>query len=125
MSDTTGDAVVRQAQDDSWWNEDPLVVKAAVTGTVGSVLLALGAFGLVTEEQRLVIIEQVGAIAYGLFVVLPFVVAMVTAIVGKVGKTGVFSPKTAAEVAVRNYNLGRSPFSEAAGGVAPGPTLDV
>lgn len=125
MSDTTGDAVVRQANDDSWWNKDPLVVKAAVTGAVGSVLLALGAFGLVTEEQRLVIMEQVGNIAYGVFVVLPLVVAMVTAIAGKVGKTGVFSPKTAAEVAVVNYNRGKVTYAEAAGGARPGPTLDV
>lgn len=91
--------VVEQAQDNSIWNTDPLVAKAAVVGFVSSVLIALGAFGLVTEEQRLVIIEQVGNITFGVFVVLPLIISLLTALWSRLS---VYSPRTAARIAVFN-----------------------
>lgn len=104
-----GSVVRRQALDGSIMNTEPVVAKAAVVGVVGSVLLALGAFGLVTEDQRLAIIEQVGSITYGVFVVLPLIISIVT---GVWARLSAFSPRTAAQSAVES----------AARGV---PTLDV
>jgi hypothetical protein len=98
----TGGAVFAQANDDSLLNTDPLVAKAAVVGVTTSVLIALGAFGLVSEEQRLLVIEQVGNITYGVFVVLPLIVSLVTAIWARVST---FSPRTAAKIAVQNAAL--------------------
>ena len=95
----SGNAVRLQALDNSFWNTDPLIAKAAVVGFLGSVLLALGAFGIVSEEQRLLIIEQVGNITYGIFVVLPIVVSLVTAVWARLS---VFSPRSAAQIAVSN-----------------------
>ncbi len=102
MSEKTGAEVREQANDNSFWNTDPLVAKAAVVGVVTSVLVALGAFGLVSEEQRLVIIEQVGNITYGLFVILPLVISMLTALWARLS---VYAPRTAARIAVRNAAL--------------------
>lgn len=94
-----GGEVVAQAHDNGIWNTDPLVAKAAVIGVATSVCLALGAFGIVTEEQRLTIIEQVGNVTYGLFVVLPIVVSLVTAAWARLS---VYSPRSAAKIAVAN-----------------------
>jgi peptidoglycan/LPS O-acetylase OafA/YrhL len=94
-----GTAVHRQATDNSLMNTDPLVAKAAVIGVATSVLIALGAFGLVSEEQRTVIIEQVGNITYGVFVVLPIIVSLVTAAWARLS---VYSPRSAARIAVAN-----------------------
>lgn len=99
MSEIEGSAVEAQARDNSILATDPLVAKAAVIGIATSVLIALGAFGLVSEEQRTVIIEQVGNITYGVFVVLPLVIAMVTALWARLS---VYSPRTAARIAVAN-----------------------
>lgn len=94
-----GSEVHRQALDNSVMNTDPLVAKAAVIGVATSVLIALGAFGLVSEEQRTVIIEQVGNITYGVFVILPIVVSLVTALWARLS---VYSPRSAARIAVAN-----------------------
>src|SRR5688500_11993227 len=94
-----GMEVRQQAADNSFWNTDPLVAKAAVVGAAGSILRALGAFGLVTEEQRLLIIESSGTIIYGLFVVLPIVVSLLTAVWARLS---VYSPRSAARIAISN-----------------------
>jgi len=104
MADTrdpalTGPAVVRQSQDNSVMNTDPLVVKAAVIGVATSLLVAAGAFGLVTEEQRTIVIEQIGNIAYGLAVILPLLITMITALWARLS---VYAPRTAARIAVDN-----------------------
>jgi hypothetical protein len=99
MSDKTGQAVVAQANDDGLMNKDPLVVKAAVVGVVTSVLVALGAFGLVTEGQRTTIIHAVGEITYYVFVLLPIVVSLATALWARLS---VYAPRTAARIAVLN-----------------------
>jgi hypothetical protein len=91
--------VVRQSLDTSIMNTEPVVAKAAVVGVVGSVLLALAAFGIVTEEQRLVIIEQIGNITYGLFTLLPIAFTIISAVWGRLSA---FSPKRAAGIAVVN-----------------------
>jgi hypothetical protein len=95
----SGPEVVEQALDTSFWNTDPLVAKAAVVGVTTSVLLALGAFGLVSEEQRTVVIEQIGNITYGIFVVLPLAISLLTALWARLST---FSPRTAARIAVFN-----------------------
>jgi hypothetical protein len=68
--------VVEQSRDNSWWNRDPLVVKAAVVGFATSIAVALGAFGLITEEQRDIIITQVGNITVGVVVLAPLVISL-------------------------------------------------
>lgn len=104
----TGQEVVAQARDTSIWNTEPVVAKAAVVGIATSILLALGAFGLVTEEQRLVIIEQIGNITYGVFVILPLVVSLLTALWGRLSA---FSPRTAARSAVASAQSGVATLS--------------
>lgn len=100
MAETkTGAEVVAQANDTSILSTDPLVAKAAVVGVLTSVLVALGAFGLVSEEQRTVIIEQVGNITYGVFVVLPMIVSIVTALWARLS---VYAPRTVARIALAN-----------------------
>ncbi len=104
MSDQkVGQEVRAQAIDSSVFNTEPVVAKAAVVGFVTSVCLALGAFGIVTEEQRLTIIEQVGNITYGIFVILPLLVALVSALWGRLSA---FSPRTAARSAVASAQSG-------------------
>jgi peptidoglycan/LPS O-acetylase OafA/YrhL len=104
---TTGEEVRAQAADNSIFNTEPVVAKAAVVGVVTSALVALGAFGLVTEEQRTIIIEQVGNITYGLFVLLPFVISIGTALWQRVSA---YAPRTAALIALAN--LRKPPGSE-------------
>jgi hypothetical protein len=104
---TTGDEVREIAVDNGIMNTEPLVAKAAVVGVATSLLVALGAFGLVTEEQRTVIIEQVGNVTYGLFVIAPFVISIGTALWGRLST---FAPRTAARIAIAN--LRQPPLSE-------------
>lgn len=99
MAELTGREVVAQAHDNSLMNTEPLVAKAAVVGVATSVLIAAGAFGLVTEEQRTVIIEQVGNVTYGVFVILPLVIAMVTALWARLSA---YAPRTVARIAIQN-----------------------
>lgn len=100
MSEIASGKEVRDiARDTSIMNTDPLIAKAAVVGFVTSVLIALGAFGIVTEEQRTIIVEQVGNITLGLFIILPIVVSVINALWGRLST---FSPRSAAATAVRN-----------------------
>lgn len=94
-----GAEVVAQANDDSWFNTEPAVAKAVVVGGTTSVLIAAGAFGLVSEEQRTVIIDQVGNITYGVFVLLPIGISLATAAWARLST---FSPRTAARIAIAN-----------------------
>lgn len=99
----TPSEVVAQAQDNSWWNKDPLVMKAAAVGIATSIAVSLGAFGLITDEQRTIIIEQVGNITFGVFVILPLVISLATALWARLS---VFSPRTAARAAVTSATTG-------------------
>jgi hypothetical protein len=95
----TGDEVRAQAADNSIMNTEPIVAKNTVVGFTTSLLVALGAFGLVTEEQRSIIIEQVGVVTYGLFVLLPLVITTVSALWSRLSA---FAPRTAALIALAN-----------------------
>ncbi len=99
MQNETGNEVRQQARDNSLFNTEPVVAKAAVVGFVTSVCIALGAFGLVTEEQRNIIVEQVGNITFGIFVVGPLILSLLTALWQRLSA---FSPRTAARIAVLN-----------------------
>lgn len=96
-------AVVAQANNNAWWNTEPLVAKAAAVGFATSVLIAAGAFGLVTEEQRTVIIEQVGNVTFGVFVILPIAVSLVTALWSRVST---WSGRSVARAAVESAKTG-------------------
>ena len=104
----TGAEVIEQAHNTSIWNTEPVVAKAAVVGVTTSVLIALGAFGIVTEEQRTVIIEQVGNITYGVFVILPLIISLLTALWSRLSA---FSPRTAARSAVASAQSGVATLS--------------
>jgi hypothetical protein len=95
----TGNQVVAQANDNSLFNTEPVVAKAAVVGIATSILIALGAFGLVTEEQRNTIVEQVGNITVGIFIVAPFLIQIATALWQRLSA---YSPRSAAKIAVDN-----------------------
>ena len=104
---TTGEQVREQAADTSIMSTEPVLAKAAVVGVVSSILVALGAFGLVTEEQRTIIIEQVGNVTYGLFVIAPIAITVGTALWQRLSA---FAPRTAALIALAN--LKRAPGQE-------------
>lgn len=91
--------VVAQANDDSLWNTEPAVAKAAVVGLVTSILVALGAFGLVSEEQRTAIVQAVGEVTYYLFVLLPLLASVAAGIWTRLS---VWSPRSAARLAIEN-----------------------
>lgn len=91
--------VVAQSRDNGIMNTEPLVAKAAVVGVVTSICIAAGAFGLVTEEQRTIIVEQVGNITVAVFILLPLLVSLVNSLWGRLSA---FSPRTAAKIAVIN-----------------------
>jgi len=95
----TGQEVVAQARDDSFLNTEPLVAKAAVVGIVTSICIALGAFGLISEDQRDIIVDQVGSITVALFVLAPIIISAVNALWGRLSA---FSPRSAAKIAVSN-----------------------
>jgi hypothetical protein len=113
----TGAEVVAQAENDSILNTEPSAVRGVVASGVTTVLVV---FGVMAEDQRQPIITAVGETAFWGFTA---VVTIVPIVQGLWTRLRTYSPKTAAEVAIENYNLGRSPFSEVAGGVEPGPRL--
>ena len=94
-----GSAVIAQARDNSWWNKDPVVMKGIVAGGATSICIALGAFGIISEEQRTTIVEQVGNLTVAVFVIAPIVITTGTALWQRLSA---WSPRSAARIAVLN-----------------------
>jgi hypothetical protein len=122
MSDVlTGAEVIEQANDDSILNTEPAAVRGIVVGAAGGVTMLLVVFGVMGEEQRQPIILAVGETAFWGFTA---VVTIVPIVQGLWTRLRTYSPKTAAEVAVENYELGKASTQELATPYATsGPTL--
>lgn len=95
MNETRGEAVVAQANDNSFTNTDPAVLRGAVVGvvTAAGAILVIG--GWISEEQKNALAEQAGIIVPAVFAIAAIVQAVWT-------RASVYSPRTAAEIAVAN-----------------------
>lgn len=121
----TGQAVVEQAQDKSFWNTDPAIAKAAVTGLINGAVTIGVVFGVMTEDQREPLTEGIGQVVVGGLVTLSIVVPIVQGIWTRLS---VWSPKHAAAAAVENYHKGRQEAMAAESvqsNSAAGPTLAI
>lgn len=91
----TGHEVREQAQDPGILNTEPAVVRGAVISAVGAIATILVVLGVLTEEQKTVLQDNAGAIALAVITILPILQAIWT-------RASVYSPRTAAKVAVAN-----------------------
>lgn len=118
MSEKSGAAVIEQADDDGFWNTDPAIAKGAVTGAAAGVTTIAVVFGVMEESQREPLIAAVGETAFWAVTALTFIVPIVQAAWTRLS---VWSPRTAARVALANaqraYAAGRE------GAAPPPPTL--
>jgi len=95
MADMTGHEVVQQANDNSPGNTEVALVRGAVVGivTVVGSMLVLG--GYIDESQKQAIIDNVG-------VIVPAVLALAAIVQALWTRMGVYSPRSAAQIAVEN-----------------------
>lgn len=98
MSDKTGREVVRQANDSSWLNSEPSVVRGAVISVVGAIATLLVVGGVLDQDQKRQLEENAGTIAVAVLVILPILQSIWT-------RLAVYSPRTAAKIAVENATL--------------------
>ncbi len=98
MADTkTGQAVVAQANDDSWGNSEPAVVRGAVISVVGLLATLLVMSGILDQSQKQTLEDNAGSIAVAVVLILPILQSIVT-------RLAVYSPRSAARVAIENAN---------------------
>lgn len=95
MTDKTGAAVVAQANDDSILNTEPAVARGAVIALVGAVGTVLVVAGVLDEGQKRTLEENAGTIAVAVLTIVPILQAVWT-------RFAVYSPRTAAGIAVEN-----------------------
>lgn len=95
MSDLNGREVIQQAADNSVGNTEPALVRGAVVGVVTVVgsILVLG--GYIDESQKQSLIDNIGVIIPAVFAIAAVVQAFWT-------RFGVYSPRSAAKIAVLN-----------------------
>lgn len=102
MSDPkTGAAVVAQANDDSWLNTEPAVVRGAVISIVGALATLLVVGGVLDAEQKRTLEENAGTIAVAVLVILPILQSVWT-------RFGVWSGRTVAKIAMENASKSSS-----------------
>lgn len=99
MSDPTTRDVVRQAQDDSWLNKEPAMVRGAVISAVGGLGAVLVVAGVLDEGQKQALADNAGAIAFAVWIIVPILQSAWT-------RLAVWSPRTAAQVAVASAETG-------------------
>jgi len=95
----TRSEVVAQANDNGWLNSEPAVVRGAVVSLVGAVATILVVSGVLDETQKQQLEDNAGTIAVALLVILPILQSLWT-------RMAVWSPKTAARVAVDSAQSG-------------------
>lgn len=100
----TGVDVIEQAQDNSLWNTEPAVARAAVISVVGAGGTILVVFGILDNDQKQALAENAGTIAVAILAIVPIAQAVWT-------RVATYSPRTAAKIAVEN--------AEAPAGAAP------
>ena len=91
----TGHEVVEQAHDNSIFNTDPALVRGAVVGIVSAVASILVIGGYIDEAQKQALSENAGIIIPAFFAIAAVVQAAWT-------RAGVYSPRSAAKVAVES-----------------------
>jgi hypothetical protein len=92
---TSGTEVYAQASDNSIFNADPAIVRGAVISIVGLIAGLLVMTGVLSAEQKQVLEDNAGAIAVAVITILPILQAIWT-------RFAVYSPRTAAQIAVTN-----------------------
>ncbi len=92
-----GAEVVRQANDDSWENSEPAVVRGAVISVVGLLATLLVMSGILDQSQKQTLEDNAGSIAVAVVLILPILQSIVT-------RLAVYSPRSAARVAIENAN---------------------
>lgn len=95
MSETRGVAVREQATNTSFLNTDPAVARGAIISIVGAIGTILVISGVLDAEQKRQLEENAGTIAVAVLVILPILQSVWT-------RAAVYSPRTAAEIAVTN-----------------------
>jgi hypothetical protein len=95
MTDLSGHEVVQQARDNSITNTDPAMVRGAVVGIVTAVGSILVIGGYISEDQKQALADNAGVIVPALFAIAAVVQAIWT-------RMSVYSPRTAAKIAVAN-----------------------
>lgn len=96
----TGAEVVEKAHDNSWWNKEPAVVRGAIVSLVGAAATVLVVSGVLDTEQKRTLEENAGTIAVAVMVIIPILQSVWT-------RLSVYSPRTAARIAVKNAELPR------------------
>ncbi len=98
MTDTkTGGEVVRQANDNSLLNSEPAVVRGAVISVVGLLATLLVMSGILDQSQKQALEDNAGSIAVAVVMILPILQSIWV-------RFSVYSPRSAARVAVENAN---------------------
>lgn len=122
MPDLTGQDVVDLANNNSLLATEPAVVRGIVVGAASGITTILVLFGVMGEDQRQPMIQAVGETAFWGFTALTFIVPVLQALWTRLRA---FSPRTAAEVAVSNFALGKASMTESSGafGAQHGPTM--
>jgi hypothetical protein len=114
MAEKEGQAVYEQARDKTIANTEPLSLRGLIMSAVALIALVLVFNGLLTQDESDQLMDAVEKLLLALIAVAPFITALW-------GRLSVWSPKTAAGVAVQNVQAG---FDAAqAGNARPEPTL--
>ncbi len=90
--------VVAQARDTSILNTDPALVKGTIVGIVGAVASILVIGGYIDEGQKQALVDNVG-------VIVPAVLVIASIVQSVWIRATVYSPRTAAKIAVVNAAL--------------------
>lgn len=94
-STLTGKEVIAQSKDNSWLNTEPAVARGAVISVVGAGGTILVVFGILDNSQKEALAENAGTITVAILAIVPIVQAVIT-------RLAVYSPRTAAKIAVAN-----------------------
>jgi hypothetical protein len=90
-----GQEVVEQARDNSIWNTEPAVARGAVIAAAGGIGTVLVVAGVLDNDQKQLLAENLGAIAFAGLTIVPIVQAVWT-------RFAVWSGRTAARIALEN-----------------------
>lgn len=91
----TGHAVIEQSRDNGLWNTNPAIATGAIVGIIGAVGSILVIGGYIDESQSQALKDSAGQIVPALFIIFAVIQAAWT-------RAKVYSPKTAASIAVEN-----------------------
>jgi hypothetical protein len=113
---TSGVAVRAQARDNSFLNTEPAVARGAVISAVAGIGGLLVAFGVIDNDQKEVLSQNAGTIAFAALTIVPIIQAIWTRI-------AVYSPRTTARIAVLNADASASATREWGAPTSAAPTM--